>query len=659
MAVFANNSRIYAATSCGLHSTGSLSDKWDLKSTLAIETFVKKENMLYFGGSKSGIERINLSEPGFVPSSNGLDGVSVITLKDGGTCLYAGIEGQGFCKSMGYTGEWTFYNLGLPAETAYYPPEQGGGSYYIRHANSIEIIDSTLYCATHAGVYKANMKVMTWSISGKGLPAENVHLLKVIGNYIFACINTRLYYSSDKGGNWNLLFDAGSRITSIHGLNDYLTVTTFGNGIFYSEDHGLTWKTMNDGLTDLKVNMLTVINNTPICGTETQGVFYHNGASWVNHSAGIICSDIKSMGISGNFLAANDPNEVYLADGKVSSWTTITPAAEKAYFGFINTMGNKIFLSYKTNDGGQFIKYSNGDNSWQDLNSRIPFAGDDPYKMCVNGNRLYIYENGIIYFTDDLGATWSNLTYPERFCNDVYDLVVYKNIPFSASCGNGELLRLSGNREWGLSNDGLPNAREITSMAYSDNALYAYSYTNGIFVSTDEGKSWTKATDGFYTDWNIRSFASYKDNIFVSTVKGVFYSTDLGQHWNLMNEGLKNNNTGPLVIYKDTLYVGTKGNGVWMHDLMDFLPPKEDSTAKMVHIKIYPNPATATIRFDFKGAEKANIKLLDLLGREMIHTKLGTDRQLSVAGLSSGTYIIVINNSQYVYTTKVVIKREE
>ncbi|MGE5448913.1 MAG: WD40/YVTN/BNR-like repeat-containing protein, partial [Bacteroidales bacterium] len=448
--VFTNNSRIYAATSCGLHSTGSLTDKWDLKSTLILESFVKKDNILYFGGSKSGIQRLDLSEPGFIASSDGMQGVTVLTLKDGGTCLYAGIEGMGFYKSTGYTGEWTPYNLGLPAETAYYPPEQGGGSYYIRHANSIEILDSTIFCATHVGVYKANMRKMMWSKSGAGLSTENVQFIKLVDGYLLAALDNRLYYSSDKGENWRLMLTAASKISSINGFKEYLAVTTLGAGIYVSPDHGLTWKTLNDGLTDVKVTMVTVINDTPICGTETQGIFYYNGTSWVNHSTGIICSDIKAMDISGNSLAASDPNKVYLANSSVSSWTSISPSIDNAYFGFINTMGNKIFLSYMTNDGGQFIKYSNGDNAWQDLKTQIPFKGNDPYKMRVNGNRLYVYENGIIYYTDDLGATWTNLTYSDKFCNDVYDLIVYKNTPFSASCGSGELLRLSDNMQWGL-----------------------------------------------------------------------------------------------------------------------------------------------------------------------------------------------------------------
>lgn len=658
-AVFANNNRIYAATSCGLHSTGSLKDKWDLKSTLNIECCIKKENILYFGGIRSGINRLDLSEPGFIPSSFGMDGVTIISLTDGGTCLYASVEGEGFCMSSGYTNNWTVYNTGLPAETIYYPPEQGPGSYFVRHVNSIEIIDSTLFCATHQGVYKTNKKTLVWSISGTGLPAENVQFLKVIDGYLLAAVDNRLFSSEDKGEHWNLIYTAGSRISSINSLNDDLAITTLGSGLYLSPDHGLTWKTMNEGLTDLSVTMITEINKNPVCGTETQGVFYFNGTAWVNHSAGIICSDIQSMGISRNALAANDRNEVYLSNANVNSWATISSSIDKTYLGFINTSGNRIFLSYKANNGGQSIKYSDENNTWQDLKTAIPFTGDGPYKMHVNDSRLYIYENEQMYSTDDLGATWQNLTYAGQFCNDIYDLVIYKNIPFSASCGYGELLRLSDKMEWELSNNGLPNTREVTGLAYSANALYAYSYLNGMYVSRDDGLSWQKATNGLYNDWYIRSFASYKDNIFVSTVKGVYYTTDYGQNWIQMNEGLKNSDTGPLVIYKDTLYLGTRGNGVWKHDLMDFIPPKVDSSAIKIQVKIFPNPATTYIRFDFPGFDKAQIKLIDLLGRELINTKLGADRQISVAGLSSGTYIIIITMEQYTYISKVIVKREE
>lgn len=657
--VFTNNSRIYATTSCGLHSTGSLTDKWDLKSTLQIETLIKKANVIYFGGVKTGIQRIDLSEPGFVSKSAGLDGITIIALKDEGTCLYAGIEGQGFSSSMGYTNDWKVANTGLPAEVRTYPPEQGGGTYYVRHVNCIEIIDNTLFCATHAGVYQANKETLMWSISGNGLPLENVQLLKVMEGILFAGVGNRLYGSPDKGISWNPIYETGSPISSVEQFNNYLFITTLGSGIYLSPDHGQTWSQRNEGLTDLNVTTLNLIDNTPVCGTLTKGIFYYNGTSWVNHSTGIICSDIRSLAVNDHAIAANDPHHVYIANDKTNSWNIISSSIDKNALGFIAAMNNTIFLSFTGPDDNQGIKYSTGNDAWQDLKTSIPFSGNDPYKMKINGNRLYVYEDGMMYYTDDLGATWGNLTLPAEYCNDIYDFTVYKNIPLAASCANGMLLRLTDNMQWSSMNNGLPENQVITSMAYSQNALYAYSYTNGVFVSKDEGQSWTKATNGFYTDWNIRSFASYKDNIFVTTVKGVYYTTDFGQNWIQMNEGLKNKNVGPLVIFNDTLFVGSRGNGVWKHDLSDFLPPKEDTTVKIQHIKLYPNPASEYVRFDFTDFDKAQIKLIDVLGRERINTKLGSDKQIQLDKLSSGTYIIIISTNQYVYTSKLIIKRKE
>jgi hypothetical protein len=157
----------------------------------------------------------------------------------------------------------------------------------------------------------------------------------------------------------------------------------------------------------------------------------------------------------------------------------------------------------------------------------------------------------------------------------------------------------------------------------------------------------------------MHSFA-YRDSIiFLTSAQGVLYSNDHGQNWITMNDGLKDHSSvRPLVIFNDSLFVGTMGNGMWKHDLKDFIKVEEkDTTIKIQNIKIFPNPASEYVRLDFSDFDISQIRILNILGVEMINMKLGADKQIQVGWLTNGTYIIVITTERYTFTSKLVIQR--
>ncbi|HEX7414745.1 MAG TPA: T9SS type A sorting domain-containing protein [Bacteroidia bacterium] len=71
-------------------------------------------------------------------------------------------------------------------------------------------------------------------------------------------------------------------------------------------------------------------------------------------------------------------------------------------------------------------------------------------------------------------------------------------------------------------------------------------------------------------------------------------------------------------------------------------------------VKVYPNPATNTLQVAVGNAELTEVKLIDMLGKEIINTK---EKDIDVSGLQEGVYFVSIKTSEGVATKKIIIQR--
>lgn len=63
------------------------------------------------------------------------------------------------------------------------------------------------------------------------------------------------------------------------------------------------------------------------------------------------------------------------------------------------------------------------------------------------------------------------------------------------------------------------------------------------------------------------------------------------------------------------------------------------------NVKMYPNPVSSKINFDFDENEKLNIKIYNLLGKEILNNSVDkTNNSISVSQLSKGIYIAKITS---------------
>ena len=148
---------------------------------------------------------------------------------------------------------------------------------------------------------------------------------------------------------------------------------------------------------------------------------------------------------------------------------------------------------------------------------------------------------------------------------------------YIGSRGEGVYLSTNNGTSWTSINTGLTNP-SVTALAVSSNetgGTNLFAGTNGgVFLSTNNGTSWTAINTGL-TNPNVTAFAVSSNetggtNLFAGTNGGVFLSTNNGTNWTAVNTGLgadtiivsfavSPNGTGGA-----NLFVGTSPDGVFL-----------------------------------------------------------------------------------------------
>ena len=106
-----------------------------------------------------------------------------------------------------------------------------------------------------------------------------------------------------------------------------------------------------------------------------------------------------------------------------------------------------------------------------------------------------------------------------------------------------------------------PEGVAVSSLATIDGTIYAGTEVNGVYVSTDDGLTWTARNAGIET-LEVTAIVSTPGYLFAGTFGGgVFRSTDGGQSWIAPSNG-SNFAVTSLVIDGSYIFAGTIGDGV-------------------------------------------------------------------------------------------------
>jgi photosystem II stability/assembly factor-like uncharacterized protein len=410
---------------------------------------------------------------------------------------------------------------------------------------------------------------LTWTTVGSGIPCPYGNNLANKGGILIAG-GTGLVTSQNSGQSWaaDSLNDDVDEIL-ISG-NDII-VGTFG-GIYISDDNGITWTQINNGLLISEIYSITSKGSSVFASAYGGGIYKStdNGQTWADAKAGLTTHLTTAIATSGTDLFAGSANYgVFVSNDDGATWmqtATVLPSDYVNDFTFIN---NEIYAATWTRG---IIKSIDGGMTWSVLSGMpqttvhcieaidsVLLAGtehgifksvdhgtswtyamsgiSDSIGYCLNklGTSMFLGSRNTVYKTDDYGLNWIDVSFwMTGFFPGVY----------------------------GLTNDGIN--------------IYAQTNNDGIKKSSDNGNNWTSYNTGLL-DSNVRSIYATNNRIFAG-----------GQNY------------GGAVWYQDIVL----SNNNYSMELIE----KE--------FKIYPNPFqnNLTITYKLDKRQVVSIEIFNSLG---------------------------------------------
>ncbi len=147
------------------------------------------------------------------------------------------------------------------------------------------------------GMYRSTDGGTTYTEINNGLSYLNVWCIFIIDeDELLVGTPGGIFKSADNGDNWaplgNISYDVQAIVID---ENDYLYAGTHGEGVFKSENNGITWNAVNNGIPDS--SQVTAMAAVPLGGVLAaffpEGVYRttDQGASWVEFNEGLPFAD--------------------------------------------------------------------------------------------------------------------------------------------------------------------------------------------------------------------------------------------------------------------------------------------------------------------------------------------------------------------------------
>lgn len=376
------------------------------------------------------------------------------------------------------------------------------------------------------------------------------------------------------------------------------------------------WKVINSTIgADIKA--LVKVNNGLMVATDGKGIYYsaNNENNWVQKNAGLINLKVYSIDVDGNkVVAGTGGSGVLISTNGGNNWASTGSGITVPYVYAVGLFGSNIVAG--TGGGGIFLSNDDG-KSWkanggttQIVNAITRFNG-----------YAYMGQGPYAYKSTDNGQSWQSY------------------IP--------------------QSNTTIKAFAESSKQGGGKNVIVGT--LDGIFVSTDDGKSWKNLQKGNCT--GLTSFGNVVFASFENTYSEVAtaYTLDNGLTWKFSDEGFpKQINVRAITSDKEYVYIGTGDGVVWKRKITDFGITSVENKSEINRFEIFPNPASEYIEIrqpeeNINFAGNFDLKILNTNGESVMAIKANLAQSLKridISHLPVGVYFIQFGD--YVEKLKVV-----
>jgi len=307
---------------------------------------------------------------------------------------------------------------------------------------------------------------------------------------------------------------------------------------------------------------------------------------FINHFA--IAGDLNSP-ITGSWVPIAQPNEtgssrallstkdglyvgtssgLYFSSDNGKSWQLITDQSI-AVLSLIETPNKQMIIGTYRNG---LIKVIPNEQDWQRVGLSDAFYIWDLISI---GNTIFassISNEGIagVYSSRDNGSSWQPTALAEL---EVWSLSSPNNRHLYAGTNNGLYVSTDLGKTWALRNDGFDEGITVSQVSLVNNNLLASTGTlrspgSGVFRFDKKSNKWQKFGAGLPTSVTVNSLVLKDEMLIAATAafdgdkSGLYISQDFGETW--FSTNFTSTEANHLILNnKNDLYVGTEGAGVW------------------------------------------------------------------------------------------------
>jgi hypothetical protein len=578
-----------------------------------------------------------------------------------------------------------------------------------RHLSALAISGTTLLAANSVSwdscyIFASTDSGVSWTKVSSCIPSAVVSLVAtnagtlLAETYLFGPFHpSRLLLSTNSGVEWTQVKDLDTTSAWSLAISDSTLFAWTSDSVLLSTDSGTSW-TRNSGPSNLKC---VVVSGTKLlAGTYGGGVFRstNSGTTWRRVGIGLKSQDIWRLAeclneAGGTSLYVGTPPlggttityGIYLSTNNGTDWTAANTPFEN--FTRIVQTGTNLFAG-TYGGGGVYLSTNNG-ASWAPVNKGLPLAipNDSSYgyawitDLAISGTNIFAGTEGGhgVYLSTNMGTTWESISSPGANAFAVIGSNIF------ASNWNGVFLSTDNGTSWAPVNQGLPKVQGDTTatvpiecLAVSGANLFAackYSwgsgFQSGIYLSTNNGTSWTKVDSGLppdVIDVNPQSLAASGSNIFAVVGVNIYLSTNNGTSWtSVYSADLPDTYAHSLTIGATHLFAARTGSGVWRRPLSEMITAvetnKDDLPTAFALEQNYPNPfnPSTKISWQLTVGSQATLKVYDILGKEVAslvneYRQAGKyETEFNAEVLSSGVYFYQLKAGDFLQTKKMIL----
>ena len=369
-------------------------------------------------------------------------------------------------------------------------------------------------------------------------------------------------------------------------------------------------------------------------------------------------------------LAAND-RTIYASTDNGTTWDSLSSIPVLAISDMIQVGNTVIVVSSRGNTGftPAVASVFRSDDFCRTLDSvQASVYGANSIGF-MNG-RTYVNLDASLFASPDTGKTWAKMS-PQALPQG----------PIQQVITGGNCLYLTVDRSLHRSEDNgltwdslsIPFKGYFYNVLAKDSSIYVGTFSEGFFLSMDQGRNWTNASNGLPDSSGTSALHMYGHDLIASISKDFqqsIYRLDLSEGvWHQFNDGFSLAQFAYINAFaNDSDYVFlASDSSIWRRALADWLTsvPKDDlhPPKDFFVYPNYPNPfnPSTTLTFSTSTTAYVTLNIYDVLGRQVAKLFAGIVRpgihtfHWSPVNCSSGIYFARFESGSNSMSRKLVL----